>query len=165
MANKKVWIGILIAVAILSAVSPQAGAESEKTRSRGQLVYVPIYPSVYIDDRGRDLNMASSLSIRNTDPDRQLVVMKADYFDSAGKPVSSYLASPVTLGPLASMRLLVKTVKTRTKSDGDCFLVEWISPGGALVPPIIESVTIGSEGTQGISFVQNGRIISEKSQD
>ncbi len=86
--------------------------------------------------------------------------MKADYYDSQGQRIRSYLPRPLTLGPLAATRFVVK-YSDKTGGSGAHFLVQWKSEQ-EVNPPLLEGVMIGASGQQGISFTSRGVVIHEK---
>jgi hypothetical protein len=128
--------------------------------SRGQLVYVPIYSHIYYGDRGQTFLLTGTLSIRNTDPDRSITLVQADYYDGNGKRIQKYLQQPLVLGPLASTRFIVKA-SDKSGGSGAHFLVRWKSES-EVNPPILEGVMIGASGQQGISFTSRGQVIRER---
>jgi hypothetical protein len=125
--------------------------------SKGQLVYVPVYSHVYYGDLERKFLLTGIVSIRNTDPDHAITITLADYYDSDGKVIKSYLPKPVTLNPMASTRFVVKESDTKGGSGAN-FLVRWKAEK-EVNEPIMEAVMIGTAGQQGISFTSRGKAI------
>ena len=125
--------------------------------SKGQLVYVPVYSHVYHGDQEKKFLLTGIVSIRNTDPDHAITITLADYYDSDGKVIKSYLPKPLTLNPMASTRLIVKESDTHGGSGAN-FLVKWEAKS-KVSEPIIEGVMIGTAGQQGISFTSRGKAI------
>ena len=126
----------------------------------GQTVYVPVYSYVYTADSGQTLNLAATLFVRNTDQGRSILLTRVEYFDSGGKSLRQFVTKPLRLDPLASMDFFIKE-SDMTGGASPSFLVEWV----ALEPtsdPIVESVMIGTAGTQGISFTCPGRVIASR---
>lgn len=125
----------------------------------GQTVYVPVYSHIFADDRYRDTPflLTATLSVRNTDPDRPLTLKNVTYYDSEGRILRQYLDKPLTIGPLGSTHYLVPESESKG-GVGAKFLVEWTAPV-AVTAPIIESVMIGTQMQQGISFISTGRVI------
>ena len=142
----------------LPLLAPWAAAEGEL--SRGQLVYVPVYSHVYHGDRERRILLTSILSIRNTDPAQALTIVSADYYDSDGKLIKSYLSQPMTLKPMASTRIIVRESDTRGGSGAN-FLVEWRAET-EMNEPILEGGIIGAAGQQGISFTSRGKALKKR---
>jgi hypothetical protein len=79
-----------------------------------------------------------------------------DYYDSPGKKLQSYITKPVTVAPLASIRYIVR--ETDRGGSGAKFLIHWHSDQ-PVTAPIIESVMIGTQMQQGISFICQGQVI------
>jgi hypothetical protein len=150
-----VYLAMLLALPI-----PAAQAEPEEGLSKGQLVYVPVYSHVYYGDYERKFLLTGILSLRNTDPTQAITIVKADYYDSDGKLIKSYLSQPLTLKPMASTRFVVKESDTKGGSGAN-FLVEWRAET-AVNEPIMEGVMIGAAGQQGISFTSRGKPLRKK---
>lgn len=125
---------------------------------KGQTVYVPAYSHVYHQD-GKPHLLTVTLSIRNADTEHELVVTSVRYTNTKGQHIRSYLDTPLRLGPLASTEFLVER-KDTTGGSGASFLVEWVA-GEAIVPPVIETVMIDTDSSQGISFARPGIVIKE----
>lgn len=122
------------------------------------LVYVPVYSRLNISTTNA-WEMATTLSIRNTDLDQALTVYEIDYFDTAGNLLEQYLPTPHEMDPLTTVTLTVPQSDTRGGSGAN-FLVRW---GGeaSINQPIVEAVTTGSQGTLGFSFIRAGQEVFE----
>jgi hypothetical protein len=154
---------LMLSIMILvSLVTGSAVAENHTTvhQSRGQVVYAPVYSHIYIGDRERQFLLAVTLSIRNTDPDDEIVITKVTYFNSKGEILEDYLKEAVTLEGMSATRYVVHE-SDKAGGSGASFLVEWeaIKP---VNPPVIETVMIGAKTQQGISFTSRGQVIKEK---
>ncbi len=128
--------------------------------SKGQTVYVSIYSHIYSGNRERPFYLAATLSMRNTDFKNPLTITALDYYDSEGKLLEKYLQSNRTLKPLASIRFIVKEAD-KAGGSGAKFIVKW-EADKKIIPPIIESIMIGTQAQQGISFTSRGIVIEEK---
>jgi hypothetical protein len=124
-----------IVFALLLAAWP--GSVFAQDLSTGQTVYVPAYSHIYHGSKSRPFDLAVTLSIRNTDP----------------------RLKPERLGPLATREILVDESDS-SGGSGANFVVRW-SADKAVNAPIIETVMIGTQGQQGISFRCLGREILE----
>jgi hypothetical protein len=129
----------------------------------GQTVYVPVYSHIYSYDKKRVIDLAATLSIRNTDEQHPIRLDSVRYFDSEGKLLREHLDQPARLGPMASTDFVVEQRDTAGGSGAN-FIVEWVA-GEEVTPPVIESVMIGASSQQGISFVSTGRVIRERSRE
>ncbi len=135
-------------------------ALSEVKKCTGQTVYVPIYSHIYSGDREHiPFLLAATLSIRNTDPDQSITVTVIDYYDSDGKLLKKYLQKHLTLNPMASTRIIIKE-SDKSGGSGANFIVKWESKN-RVTEPVIESIMIGTQIQQGISFTSRGQVIRE----
>lgn len=123
----------------------------------GQTIYVPIYSYIYYENSEKSLDLAATLSIRNTDLTQAIILTSARYYDTAGNLLKEYLEKPVKLQRLASLNLVVNRTD-RSGGAGANFIVEWVSDK-KVSEPLIEAVMISAVGNQSISFVSHGKVI------
>jgi len=155
------WLFFIMYLLMLLGLSIAAAqAAPEEGLSKGQLVYVPVYSHVYYGDLERKILLTGMVSIRNTDPAHSLTIVKADYYDSDGQLIKSYLSQPMNLKPMASIRFIVKESDTKGGSGAN-FLVEWRADT-EVNEPIMEGVMIGTAAQQGISFTSRGKAMKNK---
>ncbi len=122
--------------------------------------YVPVYSHVYTADTAQALNLAATLFARNTDATTSVILTRVSYVGSDGKTLQEFLKSPLRIAPLASMDFFIKESDV-TGGASPSFLVEYVREGPAS-EPIVESVMVGTAGTQGISFTCSGRRIAPR---
>ncbi|MGE4292544.1 MAG: DUF3124 domain-containing protein [Desulfovibrio sp.] len=147
---------LIISIVLLALF---AGAADAQELSTGQTVYVPVYSHVYHGSKARPFQLAVTLSIRNTDPKNAVTLTSVDYYDTLGKLVKVHLLAPERLGPLATREILVDE-SDATGGSGANFVVRWRADK-EVNTPIIETVMIGTQGQQGISFRCLGRAVRE----
>lgn len=123
----------------------------------GQIIYVPIYSHIYYENPEKSLDLAATLSIRNTDLTNPIIVTSVRYYDSAGNLLKEYLEQPVELNRLASLDFVVNRTD-RNGGAGANFIVEWLS-AKTVSEPIVEAVMISAVGNQSISFISRGKLI------
>lgn len=123
----------------------------------GQIIYVPVYSHIYYQDQQRVIDLAVTLSIRNTDGEQAIRIDAVLYYDSDGNLVRSYLNEPLPLGAMASTAFVVDE-DDRTGGVGANFIVAWSSEAQP-TPPVVEAVMISAASAQGISFVSVGRVL------
>lgn len=128
--------------------------------SVGQRVYVPAYSHIYHGDRNQWYNLTVTLSIRNIDMKRKITINSVDYYNSSGRMLKRYQRQPKVLGSLESIRFIIPETDTFGGSGAN-FIVTW-SAAEKTNNPIIETVMIGSQQQQGISFVCRGRELLDK---
>lgn len=122
----------------------------------GQTVYVPVYAKLPIG-KSEKLDLRTILSVRNTSEKEALVISKADYFDTEGQLVKSFVESPVKVEKMATMEIELSTSQPRGGSGGN-FVVIWASDK-KVSKPVIEAVMYGTQGPHSFSFVSRGEEI------
>jgi len=140
--------------AVVTAVEATADAPF------GQSIYVPAYSSIYASDKDHAFNLAVTLSVRNTDGKRPIVITEVRYYDRDGRLIRDFLKTPLRLAPLASLEFFMEEQHTRGASTG--FTVEWISPH-AVTDPVVEALMMHTGDSQGVSFLCPGRVLSDRS--
>ena len=128
-----------------------------EARVQGQLVYTPIYSSVYDRSHSNLVHLTATLSIHNISPKKSIIVDLVDYYDTNGKFIRSFVDQPFQLGPLETRDFVIPALDLQGGTGANC-LVEWEAPYPVAVP-IIESVMISADNQQGISFVSRGKEI------
>ena len=125
----------------------------------GEIIYVPAYSYIYARG-GKKRLLEVTLSIRNTDPQREIILTSIRYYDAAGVLLESYLERPHRLTPLATTEIIVEQNDPRGGSGAN-FIVEWVAES-KVAQPIVEAVMIGISGQQGLSFIRSGQVIGTR---
>ncbi|MBI5667136.1 MAG: DUF3124 domain-containing protein [Chloroflexi bacterium] len=125
----------------------------------GQLVFVPAYSEI-VSDSSPNLRLSTTLAVHNTDTDDTIIIRSVRYYDTDGDLVREFIDTPIQLQPLATAGFFVPTDDT-TGGWGANFLVEWVAEK-PVYEPVIEAVMVSSRGTEGVSFISPGRVISEQ---
>jgi hypothetical protein len=125
--------------------------------ARGGVTYVPVYSTLYLGDGVLQAGLAVTLSLRNTSPDRELVVHRVDYYDTAGALTLRLAEGLHAVPPMATAEFFIDH-KDPVGGPGANYLVEWSIPEGGS-DPLIEAVMVGRVGAAGITFVGRGRLL------
>ncbi len=123
-------------------------------------IYVPIYSHINSRDGKRSIDLAATLSIRNTDAAKEMTIAMVRYYDSEGNLVRTFLEEARRVEPLASAEFLVEE-DDMSGGSGASFIVELAAPKEA-TEPVVEAVMIGTASAQGISFTSPGRLIAKE---
>ena len=126
----------------------------------GQTVYVAAYSHIFSRGARLTFDLTVTLTIRNTDRQREIIVTRVDYHDMNGRRVREYLDSPFRLGALATTDFVIEE-DDRTGGSAPSFIVEWIADA-PVSDPIIHSVMIGTMSQQGISFLGEGVVLESR---
>lgn len=140
--------------------SSSVNADESVILSKGQTIYVPAYSHIYSGNRESPFLLTVTLSIRNIDPRHSLKVTRVDYYETQGKLLKKFLDASLVLKPLESIRYVVPQ-KDKTGGSGANFIVEWVSDN-LVNPPIVETIMIGTQRQQGVSFSSRGQPIISK---
>lgn len=128
----------------------------------GQTLYVPAYSEVLLG-QDRTLELVVTLAVHNTDLNAPIILKSVRYYDTSGELVRNYVEDPIEVSPLATTGFLVEAQDT-TGGWGSNFIIEWVAEE-PVSEPIVEAVMVSRSGTQGISMISLGRVISQTSPD
>ena len=129
----------------------------------GQTLYVPAYSEVLLGGRDLTHELVVTLAVHNTDLDAPIVLQSVRYYDTNGELVRNYVEDPIEVSALATTGFLVEARDT-TGGWGSNFIVEWVAEE-PVSEPIVEAVMVSTGGTQGISMISLGRVISQTGAD
>ena len=139
-----------------------ASAQTSPGRSVGQVLYLPIYSHVWHgepDGKGAPTKtlVSISVSIRNTDPLKSIRVTSAQYYDTDGKKLKEYLATPATIGPMGTHEIFVPR-SDDTGGSGANFVIAWKSDAPVSLP-IVEGFHANLPAGRSFAFMTWGRPI------
>jgi hypothetical protein len=157
MRSYNIFMLLFIVFGASIVYTSPVNADEKIILSKGQTIYVPAYSHIYAGNREMPILLTVTVSIRNTDQKNSIKVPKVDYYETQGAIVKRFIDSEVNLKPLESIRYVIPT-KDKTGGSGANFIVEWKSDN-FVNPPIVETVMIGAESQQGISFTSRGQPI------
>ena len=127
--------------------------EREQMQFNGS-TYLSVYSDIYdITDKTKHL-LTATISMRNTSLKDSLFITKADYFNTNGELIRSYIRNPIFLIPMETVEIVINRTDT-TGGSGANFIFDW-GLRNENTEPLFESVMIWTTGTQGISFLSKG---------
>jgi hypothetical protein len=154
----------LIALSLLLVLSNGlAFGQAMPLRSLGQNLYLPIYSHIWHGDmttkgeRERTL-VSVTVSIRNTDPVKSIRITSAQYYDTDGKKLKEYFASPQTIVPMGTRELFIPR-SDDTGGSGANFIISWTSDTPAN-PPIVEGIHANLPVGRSIVFTSSARALA-----
>ncbi|MEM1068109.1 MAG: DUF3124 domain-containing protein [Planctomycetota bacterium] len=121
------------------------------------VVYVPVYSHIYYQG-GSAYSLESTLSVRNVNTDAPIFIESIEYYDTDGKLAKNPVDRLIKLLPLQTLEFVIER-RDSTGGSGANFLIRWGAESDVNAP-IIETVMVGTTGTQGISFARSGTEIS-----
>lgn len=173
----RIWIALLaFLIVLLAACSPPPAAQglnplptlsvtdiADLDIVSGQTVFVPAYSEIFFGSAENAMALTATLAIHNADPDDPIIVQSVRYYDTDGNLVREFVEQPTRLGPMATVGFVVAAGEVRG-GWGTNFLVEWVADR-PVYEPVVEAVMISNRGTEGVSFISEGRVVSEKRGD
>jgi hypothetical protein len=118
-------------------------------------VYVAAYSTLRVGGGQAKVELAATLAVHNTSEERPLILIRADYFGTAGNLLHSYLSAPIAIRPLGSVEAFIPAEDTRG-GTGANFVVEWAADG-EITEPLIEAIMVGTRGASGFAFASRGK--------
>ncbi|OGA30101.1 MAG: hypothetical protein A3I01_03105 [Betaproteobacteria bacterium RIFCSPLOWO2_02_FULL_65_24] len=152
-----------MAFLVLLGLSLPAFGQDGRTRSAGQVLYLPIYSHVWygeVDARGQPQKSLVSVlvSVRNVDARRALRLTSARYYDTEGKSLKEYVQTARVIGPMATYELFIPR-SDDTGGSGANFVISWKSDV-AINPPIVEALHVNLAAARSIAFTTTAREIN-----
>ncbi len=157
----------LIQLFMLLTLSSQAviAHTEEMPVSRGQLLYLPIYSTIWHGDthslKGEPMksNMSALVSIRNTSLKTPIRIISARYFNTDGKLLKEFVSAPKTINAMGTLELFIEKSESEGGSGAN-FLIQWEAES-ATNAPIVEAVHIDNQASRPYSFVTTARVIQK----
>lgn len=158
MNKKQVATIIFACLSVFLLLYQPAYADQQPELSDGQTIYVPAYSHIYSGNNEKPFLLTVTLSIRNVDPKYPIKVTVVDYYATQGTHLKHFIKKAQILNPLESLRYIIPE-SDKSGGSGANFIVEWKSDK-PVNPPIVETVMIGTQTQQGISFTSRGQVIT-----
>lgn len=122
------------------------------------VIYVPIYSDIYVNEQNQNSLLSATLSIRNTSFADSLFISKIDYYNTDGRLVKKFITQPISLKPLSTINYVIEK-EDDTGGSGANFIVE-LSAENENIKPLIQAIMIGENGkNQGFAFTAEGKSI------
>lgn len=119
--------------------------------------YLSVYSQIYSYTEHTSIDLTATVSMRNTNAQRKLYLLKADYFDTKGNKIHSYVNKPIEISELETLEIVIAEFDKKG-GTGANFIFDWaIEPQST--SPIFEAVMISTYGQQGLSFTTQGHQI------
>jgi len=157
IATFAVALVALVVYSLAPIATPAASADIATDAANGELVYVPIYSSVFYENGKQTLELAATLSIHNVNPDREITITRADYYNTDGRLIKRYADKPLVLGALQTTNVVID-MANKSGGTGANFLVEWQAKED-VTSPLIEAVMVNATSNLGIAFTTTGKVV------
>ncbi len=124
--------------------------------TKRQMIYVPTYSHIYLSGKGKR-ELATTLSLRNTDPKQRIIINAVRYYNTNGDLLEELVKNDYALNSMATMVFVIEQ-KDKRGGSGANFIIEWAAET-ATSQPIFQAVMAGISGTQSMSFITDGQVV------
>lgn len=116
--------------------------------------YLSVYSQIYGMTEHRTHDLTATISMRNTNRNDTIFILKAEYFNTEGELIRSYFNKPIYLNPLETVEIVIDEID-QEGGTGANFLFEWGIKQHSN-EPFFEGIMISTSGQQGLSFTTQG---------
>jgi len=116
--------------------------------------YLPVYSEIYQRNKNYTFDLTATVSIRNISLTDTLYLYKADYYNTHGELIQSYVDEAIYVKPMETIEIVVNE-DDKKGGTGANFVFDWSKKKGKL-DPFFEAVMISTSGRQGLSFTTTG---------
>jgi hypothetical protein len=164
---KKLLFILIIGIAFISCenVQKESAPETENWKQRSVQIdsydtlisgtsYLSVYSQIYSMSESRKHNLTATISMRNTNRHDTVYIIKADYFNTEGQLIKSYLDRPIYLAPMETIEIVIAQID-ESGGTGANFVFDWKTKDTSN-EPYFESVMISTANQLGLSFSRQG---------
>ena len=119
--------------------------------------YLSVYSQIYSYTEHTSLDLTATVSIRNTSETDSIYLLKANYYDTEGNAIQSYINEPISLKSMETLEIVIAEFDKKG-GTGANFIFDWATKPSTS-EPIFEAVMISTYGQQGLSFMTHGKRI------
>ncbi len=116
--------------------------------------YLSVYSEIYSYTAAKTFPLTITVSIRNTSLKDSIFISKAEYYNTHGELIRSYLSNSIFVKPMESIEVVIDE-KDEYGGTGANFYFEWATKNPKLEPHF-EAIMISTSGQQGMSFTTQG---------
>lgn len=120
--------------------------------------YLSIYSQIYSLSQHKKYNLTVMVSLRNTSEKDTIYLYKANYYDTHGELIKTYLKKPIYMLPMETLDIVIEEADV-SGGTGSNFIFDWKMPNDC-PEPIFEAVMSSTVGSQGLSFTTQAKRIN-----
>ena len=149
-------------VALLCLLIGLPAHGADRAPATGQTVYLPIYAYVRYGDKdnkgaAKEEEVSTMVSIRSTEPERELRLLSLRYYNSDGKLLRDLLSKPRVLRPFQAAEFFIER-RDIEGGSGAAALLRW-EADAPVNPPLVQSLHIEVKLNRALSFTTEGVVI------
>ena len=116
--------------------------------------YLSVYSEIYSYSEERTYDLTVTVSMKYIYRQDTVYITKAEYFNTEGKSIRTYVDKPVYIKPMETLEIVIDQKDLQGGSGGN-FLFDW-RVKNQNIEPHFEAVMISTYGQQGLSFTSQG---------
>ncbi|MBD98980.1 MAG: hypothetical protein CMO34_03980 [Verrucomicrobia bacterium] len=116
--------------------------------------YLSVYSHIYSYSEHSTQHLTSTISLRNTSRTEKVFVNKAEYFNTHGELVKTYIDETIFIRPMETIEIMIFEKDDHGGTGGN-FIFDWATRSKAN-KPYFEAAMISTNGQQGLSFTTRG---------
>lgn len=119
--------------------------------------FLSIYSSVYMRNDREQSDLTVTVSLHNPNRDENVYIDKAVYYNTHGDPIRTYFDHTIFIKPMETVQIVIDGID-KEGGTGANFIFDWKKKKTSN-EPLFEAVMINTYGSQGLSFVTEGKRI------
>lgn len=119
--------------------------------------FLSIYSSIFMRNEKEQSDLTVTVSLHNPNRDGEVYIDKAIYYNTHGEPIRTYFDKTITIKPMETVQIVIDGID-KEGGTGANFIFDWQKKPN-LNEPLFEAVMINTFGSQGLSFVTEGKRI------
>ena len=131
----------------------QIALRTDSTSTSGS-TYLSVYSEIYSYSPETTFPLTATVSIHNTSQADSIFITKADYYNTHGELIRTYIDKPIFVKPMESLQIVINETDG-SGGTGANFVFDWLIRNESN-EPFFEAVMISTSGQQGMSFTTKG---------
>lgn len=119
--------------------------------------FLSIYSSIYMRNDQEQSDLTVTVSLHNPNRDEAIFIDKAVYYNTHGEAIRTYFDNTIFIKPMETVQIVIDGVD-KEGGTGANFIFDWKKKQTSN-EPLFEAVMINTYGSQGLSFVTEGKRI------
>ncbi len=119
--------------------------------------FLSIYSSIYMRNDREQSDLTVTVSLHNPNRDEDVFIDKAVYYNTHGDPIRTYFDHTIFIKPMETVQIVIDGID-KEGGTGANFVFDWKKKRTSN-EPLFEAVMINTYGSQGLSFVTEGKRI------
>ncbi|MEQ8358080.1 MAG: DUF3124 domain-containing protein [Cytophagales bacterium] len=120
--------------------------------------YLSVYSRIYSQTEHKTHSLTSTISMRNTNRNDSIYILKAEYFDTRGNLIRTYFDKAIYIAPMETVEIVIDETD-QEGGTGANFIFDWLVEPDKN-EPFFEGIMISTSGQQGLSFTTQAKRVN-----